>query len=191
MSRGIGTHRSLCPCSHRQSTAAPRYTPRPEHSTRCWLPFAPRGSAGPALVAMVRPPAPPCRSTSFGSCSGSRGLAWFREWVNRALHACRGNPSHASSYGESHRWRGRPKFDFTQLASGRLEQSARVTAQLVFVRPRPTGHDESHAHPIIVFQSHVPVCSLTVWSSPYDDIPSDKGSASLALAKWCMGKHCP
>ena len=54
-----------------------------------------------------------------------------------------------------------------------------------------TDHDESHAHPIIVFQSHVPVCSLTVWSSPYDDIPSDKGSASFALAKWCMGKHCP
>ena len=54
-----------------------------------------------------------------------------------------------------------------------------------------TDHDESHAHPIIVFQSHVPVCSRTVWSSPYDDIPSDKGSASFALAKWCMGKHCP
>ena len=67
-----------------------------------------------------------------------------------------------------------------------------VFPELVLARaetdgPRRVAGAAHHRVPV----PHARVLSRTVWSSPYDDMPSDKARASFALAKWCIGGHWP
>ena len=114
----------VAPSSPRNRNSDPRCNsaaPSTDEVAEVALP--PSGSAGPALVAMVRPPAPPCRSTaSFGSVFRIRGatpvwksaseLGYLTRWSRRQRpHRWRKpTPSSRRSYEESHRWRGAPEI---------------------------------------------------------------------------------
>ena len=175
-----GTHRSqLCPVQPAKQEQRPSLQlPRPEHSTRCWLPLRPTrlsgscaGRDGPTACAAVS------FHASFGSVFRIQGatpvwksaseLGYSARWSRRQRRVRYLEP-HAIEQTQLRRitsmaWGARNLIS-TQLEASRAPLLGAVRA-VVFPDwyssgPKPTGHDESQAQPIIVFQSHTPVCSL-------------------------------